>query len=162
MNFISSRHYICIFVSLGKYFTERKRKREREREEILCVWVNVWCITERDSEREEECVYQRNTNWHKCNNQFTLNFVSIYPLLFSDFLVPHSFHLSLHFQSVPFLFWVFLCSYIFSTFICFYRSTKSFCSFIFAVNCLLDEVEYPNLRMCVCLFVRLCVCRQPH
>jgi hypothetical protein len=30
------------------------------------------------------------------------------------------------------------------------------------VNCLLDEVEFPNLRMCVCLFVRLCVCRQPH
>jgi hypothetical protein len=36
MNFISSRHYICIFVSLGKYFTERKRKRERGSRFYVC------------------------------------------------------------------------------------------------------------------------------
>lgn len=106
--------------------SQKEREKEREREEILCVWVNVWCITERDSKRvrERRNVFTREiqTDINVIINSLLTSFLST--LYFSQIFWFHilSIFLSIFNPSLPF-FWVFLCSYLFSTFICFYTST---------------------------------------
>jgi hypothetical protein len=102
MNFISSRHYICIFVSLGKYFTERKRKRERGRRFYVC---ELMCgASQKEIVRERRNVFTREiqTDINVIINSLLTSFLST--LYFSQIFWFHilSIFLSIFNPSLPF------------------------------------------------------------